>query len=270
MACKMVKKGLLGVGLGALALGLVFGHKAPSYVRTAFHKARHSVERQVPIQFDIDRARQELEALDPAIRENVENLARAEEDVKELDQEIVAFHANLDRETREMLTLRRDLGDGSVLRTNASFSADDVKRDLAGRLEHVRQSRKTLGEMEKTLKFRKQAVVAAKQQLEAFVQQKRALETQIDEIEARQKAIEAAHTTDEFRFDNSALGRVKQTIKELRRRQNIAVNAAELHGRYIDKQVPVGTEQVRDVLKEIDTEFGAPASGSDKVTDKDL
>jgi chromosome segregation ATPase len=266
----MVKKGLLGVGLGALALGLVFGHKAPSYVMTAFHKVRHSAERAVPIQFDIDRARQELDALEPAIRENVENLARAEEDVKELDQEITAFRTNLDREKREMLALRRELGDGSVLRTNTSFSAEDVKKDLIGRLDHCRQSQKTLAEMEKTLKLRKQAVVSAKQQLDGFVQQKRSLETQIDEIEARQRAIEAARTTDEFRFDDTRLGRVKQTIKELRRRQNIMVNAAELHGRYIDKQVPVGTEPVRDVLKEIDSEYGAPASASDKVTDKDL
>ena len=41
MACKIMKKGLMGVGLGALALGLVFGTRAPSYVRTAFHKIRH-------------------------------------------------------------------------------------------------------------------------------------------------------------------------------------------------------------------------------------
>jgi chromosome segregation ATPase len=266
----MVKKGLLGVGLGALALGLVFGHKAPSYVMTAFHKVRHSAERAVPIQFDIDRARQELEALEPAIRENVENLARAQEDVKELDQEITAFHANLDREKREMLALRRELGDGSVLRTNTSFGAEDIKKDLVGRLDHCRQSQKTLAEMEKTLQLRKQAVVAAKQQLDAFVQEKRTLETQIDEIEAKQKAIDAARSTDQFRFDDSALGRVKQTIKDLRRRQNIMVSARELTGRYVGKQVPVSTEPVRDVLKEIDNEFGAPAPASDKVTDKDL
>lgn len=268
MACKLVKKGLLGAGIGALALGLLFGHRAPSYVKTAFHKVRQNAQGAVPIQFEIDRARQELDGLKPAIEENIENLARAQEDVKDLKGEIVAFQSNLDREQREMLALRRELGAGDVRRTGFSYSGEDVKKDLTGRLDHVRQSKRTLAEMEKTLKLREQAVVSAKQQLEAFVLQKKTLETQVDEIEARQKAIDAARVSDEFRFDNTALGRVKQTIKDLRKRQNIMVNTAELHGRYVDKQVPTGVEPIRDVLKEIDSEFGAQSS--DKVTDKDL
>ena len=69
MVCKMVKKGVLGAALTAGALYLAFGTSAPSYVRTAFHKVRHNAKDSVPIQFEIDRARDEIASLEPAINE---------------------------------------------------------------------------------------------------------------------------------------------------------------------------------------------------------
>ena len=54
MLCKMVKKGVLGAALGAGALALLFGTAAPSYVKTAFHKIRHSARDSVGVQFRID------------------------------------------------------------------------------------------------------------------------------------------------------------------------------------------------------------------------
>ena len=41
---------------------------APSYVRTAFHKVRHNAKDAVPLQFEIDRAREEIASLEPAIQ----------------------------------------------------------------------------------------------------------------------------------------------------------------------------------------------------------
>jgi len=268
MACKVMKKGLVGAGLAALALGLLFGSKAPSYVKTAFHKVRHNVDRSVPIQFEIDRARSELADLKPAIEQNIENVARAEEDVKELRSEIVAFRTNLDRETRDMLALRRELGSGDIRRTGATYTEDEVKKELKGRLDHCRQSQRTLSEMEKTLRLKEDAVKSARLQLKSFIEQKVTLEREIDEVEARQRSIEVARTTNEFRFDDSALGKVKQTIKELKKRQNIEIRKGELEGKMIDKSIDVAPAS-NDVLKEIDQEFGAD-TGSRTVTDKNL
>src|SRR4051794_31279609 len=94
MACRFIKKGLTAGLLGGGALALLFGRAAPSYVKTASHKVRHNAKDAVPIQFEIDRARQQVADLDPALRDNIENLARAEEDVKELDAELVAIRTN--------------------------------------------------------------------------------------------------------------------------------------------------------------------------------
>src|SRR5271166_5537564 len=98
MACSMIKKGLLGAALGAGALYLAFGTSAPSYVRTAFHKVRDNAKSSVPVQFEIDRARDEIASLEPAIKDNIENLARAMVEVEHLDRQIVAIRANLGSE----------------------------------------------------------------------------------------------------------------------------------------------------------------------------
>jgi chromosome segregation ATPase len=260
----MMKRGLIGAGVAALALSLLFGAKAPSYVKTAFHHMRHSASDAIPIRFEIERARQELANLQPAIDSNIETVARAEEDVKELRGEIAAHQANLTRNQRELVALRRTLGSDGTLRTDsgATYSAEEIRKELRGRLEHCRESKQTLVEMQKTLKLREQAVASARQQLKEVMSQRRLLETQIEAIEARQKAIEAARATGSFAIDDSALARVKQTINELRKRQNVMVRSDELRGQYVDKHVPVDLEATGDVLREIDAEFGT--SDTDK------
>src|SRR5262249_27271583 len=95
MVCSMVKKGVVGAALTAGALYLVFGTSAPSYVRTAFHKVRQNARDAVSIQFEIDRTRGEIANLEPAIKDNIEVLARGLSDVEYLEREIVTVQDNL-------------------------------------------------------------------------------------------------------------------------------------------------------------------------------
>src|SRR3954453_16502137 len=100
MVCKVMKKGLIGAALGAGALYLAFGTHAPSYVKTSFHNARQSVKGSVPIEFEIDRARQEIAQLEPAINGAIEALVKAEVEAEQLDKEIASTRGELNREGR--------------------------------------------------------------------------------------------------------------------------------------------------------------------------
>jgi len=261
-----MKKGLVGAGLGALALGLLFGTAAPSYVRTAFHKVRHSAKDAVPIQFEIERARQEVAALEPAILDNIESLARAQVDVKYLKNEIAATRENLDREQHEMLTLNDSLKSGHYrLTSGASYSADEIKGDLARRLDQYRRGKQILKDKEETLKVRESNVDATKKALDEMDAQKKALMTKIEAIEVRLKTIEATKASNEFTFDDSALSRAKQTVSELDKRLEVMARVAEQEGRYSGRRIPVAIDSNRDVCKEIDAEFStATPSSSDK------
>jgi len=267
----MVKKGLLGAALSAGALYLVFGTSAPSYVRTAFHKVRHNARVAVPVQFEIDKTREEIANLEPAIRDNIESYARAEVDVEHLGKEIDTTRGNLAVEKRALLALRDHVRTGDYrLAGRSNDSAEELNVELARRWDHFKNVSRILEEKEKALKSRQQALASARKQLDSMSAQKRTLMTKLDAIEARLKAIEASRTQNEFDFDDSALARAKASVADLEKRLEIMARKAEYEGRYADVGVPIGTEHGRDVVKEIDAELGAAKGGEVGNGDKSL
>jgi chromosome segregation ATPase len=259
----MVKKAVLGTALGVGALYLAFGTAAPSYVRTVFHRARHNAKDAVPVPFQIDRAREEIASLEPAIKDNIESLARAEVDVEYLDREILTTRENLEGEKKAILALRENLKSDDVRLAghgHVRYTADEVKGDLARRLDHYRNITKILEEKEATLKARQKAVIAARKQLTEMAAQKQLLLTKLAGIEAHLKMIEATKATNEFDFDDSALARAKQAVSDLEKRLEVLDRKAEMEGRFVDSGIPLSLEPGRDVVKELDAEFGAPGA----------
>jgi septal ring factor EnvC (AmiA/AmiB activator) len=266
--CSMIKKGVVGAALGAGALYLAFGTSAPSYVRTAFHKVRDNVKHSTPLPFEIDRARDQIAELEPAIKENIENLARALVEVEHLDRDIAQTRSNHDNEKRTLTALRTSLDTGDFkLAGNVTYTADEVKSELKHRWDHYKQVSDLLKDKEETLKAKQKSVVAARQQLQQMANAKQALATKLAAIEARLKAIQATKDSNEFNFDDGAVARAKASVAELEKRLDVMTRTAEMEGRYADSGIPVIIEPSRDFLKEMDAEFGPPAkpsTGSDK------
>jgi len=266
----MVKKGLVGAGLGALALALLFGGRAPSYVKTAFHKVRHDARRAVPMEFEIQRVRDAVAALDPAMLDSHENIVRAQVDLEELQREIVVSRDNLAREKREMLALADRVKSGEYRVGGNTYSAEEVKADLARRFDRYSYAKKTIEQKEQILKTRKQSVAAAREQLVKMAAQKQTLLARIEAMEAKLKQVEATRAGDEFNLDDSPLARARQDVTELEKRVEVMSRVAAERGMITDKNVPVILEPNRDVVKEIDAEFGPDAKGTPKPADKDL
>ena len=261
MVCKMVKKGVVGAALGAGTLFLVFGTHAPSYVKTAFHKVRRDVKSAVPLPFDIDRTRDEIANLEPAIRDNIEKLARAEVDVEHLDKEIAAMRTNMGVEKTAMLTLRESLKTGEYRlagHSRVAYTEEEVKNDLARRYDSYNNVKKILEAKETTLKAKHSEIVAFRKQLETTMAEKKKLTIKLDEIEARLAQIEATQNTNEFHLDGSALSHAREAVADLETRLEVMARKAEMEGRYAETGVPVQLDPSRDVVKEIDAEF-APA-----------
>jgi len=266
-----MKKGLLGATLGAGALYLAFGTSAPSYVRTAFHKVRDNAKSSVPVQFEIDRAREEIVSLEPAIREQIENLARAQVDVEHLDREIAAIRVNHDSEGKVLTALRDSLRTGDTkLAGNVTYTVDEIKIEAKQRLDHFKQVKELLKDKEETLKARQKAVVAARLQLSQMAATKQALLTKLAGIEARLKMIQTTKESNEFNFDDSALARAKASVADLEKRLDVMARTAEMEGKYAGSNIPIVIEPNRDVLKEMDAELGQPAPKPSVGDDKSL
>ncbi len=269
MMCKVVKKGLIGMAIGAGALGLLYGTSAPSYVKTAFFKVRERAQRSVPIEFEIDKARQEIAQLEPAINSGIEALVKAEVEAEHLDKEIVATREELNREGRELQALNDHLKTGDLHLTNGvAYTAKEVKTDLARRMDHYRLVKNILAEKQETLKVRQKNVLAARENLVAMQAAKRDLMARVEGIEARLNQIRASRATNDFTFDDTAVGKAKQTVSELETKLEEMVKIDDYKGRYADRGVSVTVEPGRDVAKEIDAEFGTSPKASEKVGEK--
>lgn len=276
MVCSIVKKGLLGAALGAGTLFLVFGTAAPSYVKTAFHKGRQIAKDAVDPQFDIDRARDMIANLKPMIEQNIEVLARAEYEAENLEREVIAVQANLDGEKKSMLSLRDSLKTGDFrLAGHVADTADEVKADLAHRLDHFNFTTDLLKTKQAELKAKRKTIKAAYEQLETLRSQKSTLLTKLNNIEAQLRLIEATQAKNEFHFDGSALANAKQTVAELEAKLQILAKRAQLEGRYTeDLNGTTSSTYVdpnRDVVKEVDDALGESARpSSSKTGDKSL
>jgi peptidoglycan hydrolase CwlO-like protein len=266
MGCSLIKKAVVGSALAAGALYLAFGTSAPSYVKTAFHKFRHSARSAVPVQFDIDRAREEIKGLEPAIKDGIAEVAWARNEIKVLEREIAATRANLETEKTAMKSLRTSLETGDYrLAGPVRYTEDEVKADLARRLDSYKSGKRTLEDREATLKAKVKTLAAAESQLKQMAEAKKALSVKIEGIEARLRMIETTRSERDFHFDDSALARAKESVSELEKRLDVLTLQAEMEGKYSDTGVPVGLEPGRDVVRELDAEFGPPAKkGEDK------
>jgi chromosome segregation ATPase len=272
MVCSIVKKSLLGAALGAGGLFLAFGTDAPSYAKTAFHKVRQNVKDSVDPQFDIDRARRDIDSLKPMFDQNKETLARTEVEAENLDREIGVVQAELDREKGSILALRQRLETGDFRLTgHLSYTADEVKTELAGRLDQYDYNAELIQQKQETLKAKRKIIKAAHEQLQNLRTQKNTLLTKLANIEARLKLIEATQSKNEFNFDGSALSRAKQTIAGIEGRLDVMARRAEIEGRYGELDQPVSlSDPHRDVIKEVEEKFGDSARPAVKSGEKKL
>lgn len=271
MVCKLAKKAMLGAALTAGGMYLVFGTAAPNYMKTAFHKARETAKGVTPIEFEIEVARNQIADLEPEIHKNMETLARAEVDVEHLNREIETVRTNLKGEREKMVALREKLASGDLrLASNSSvrLTPEEVKTDLAGRMDHYAFVSDLLKQKEETLKARQAAVEAARLKLTQMNVQKRALAATVEKIQAKLQSIEAAEQKNEFHFDDNALSRAKATVADLEKRLEVKTRLAEMEGHYSGGPTPVILDGDRDVLKEFDSKFGQPEESAPAAESK--
>jgi len=272
MVCSLVKKGVLGAALGAGTLFLVFGTSAPSYVKTAFHKVRQNVKESIDPQFDIDRARQEIDSLKPMFDQNKETLARAEVEAENLEREVGTMQVNLDKAKQTILAMQHKLKTGDFrLAGHIADTADDLKAELANRLDHFDYTSDTLKQKHEILKAKRKIIQAAHEKLENLRSQKSTLLAKLANIEARLRVLEATQSKNDFNFDGSALSSAKKTIAELENRLNVMAHKADIDGRYGDLDSPsTYVDPHRDVIKEVDDKFGESTQPAGKSGDKSL
>lgn len=266
----MLKRVIWGsAGATVLAVLLFGGREAVSYVRTSAGWVKDSVKNNVPIEFEIERARRMVKELVPDIRKNMQLIATEEVEVDQLAKKIGGVEGRLEKDRTELMKLKDDLGTNKAVYRYAGrdYSADQVKIDLANRFERYKTNDATLGSLKEMHRARLRSLDGARQKLEGMLAAKRQLEVDVEQLEARLKMVEAAQTTSDYAFDDTQLSRVKQLVTDLRTRLEVAEKLVNAESQFRD-EIPLNEPAPENVVDEIAEYFSTPSSLGEVAVDK--
>jgi len=198
----MCKKIFFVAGGALLVSTLVFGRDVFSYMSTAASNARAAIKDNVPVEFEIDRARRQITNLNPEIEKNRRLIAQEKVRVERLKTQIARLETKLQGDRRHIARLKSDLDSGTehYVYAGQTFSADEVRSELKLLFEQYKTQESTLEKLEGILAARQKSVTAAERKLDSMLAVKRQLELDVANLEARLKMVEVAKTTSELQF----------------------------------------------------------------------
>ncbi|MBW3541741.1 MAG: hypothetical protein KY476_15855 [Planctomycetes bacterium] len=256
----MIKKIVIGTGIALFAGWFFFGKGLFSYARTAANELRHSVRGEVPVEFEVKRARDEVEALVPEIRQCMRLVAEQQVEIEHLREGIDRKTAGLAEQKEAILALRQHLDSGreQFVSFGRSYNRDEVARDLARKFERYETAEAMLDRDVKVLAAHEKTLEANQRKLDEMLGAKRELEVQLAQLEARLKTLQAAEAASALEFDDSQLAKARGLIDELNKQLDVRAAMLEADGRMVDG-IPVETQPSvapADITERIDSKFG--------------
>lgn len=271
----MLKK-MLTVGiLGGLGLAVIAGTGAWSYVRTGMHSARQTMRENVPVEWEIKRARDMIHHLEPEIRHNYTIVAREEVAVKRLAEEIAAKETLLAKSHSDILRLKEDLeqashaGKAHFTYAGRKYSEEQVREDLSNRFKQFKVHEQTADKLNQVLAAREKNLDASRRKLESMLAAKRELEVEIENIQARLTLVEVAETHAPVTLDDSRLSSTRKLLDEIRTRIDVAERMVASEGA-LDGTINLDEPTSEDLLEEITEYFdGDRAAAGELVSGGD-
>lgn len=233
--------------------------KLGSYASTAWSKVRTSASKQVPVEFEIDRIRNQIAQLMPDMKKNVGVIAEEMVAIENLKKNIADTQAKLEERKQGILTMTDGLEKGAtfVSLSGKPCSRDKAEEQLTKELASYKRCETELESRKQLLEAKERALDAARQQLSEMHEQKRELEVAVAQLEAEVKTVRLAQTRCKVQIDDSRLAEIKSSLAEIRTKLEVEKKTAELQGEFANDVAPVETKvrPTGDVIKQVRSYF---------------
>eukprot|EP00913_Durusdinium_trenchii_P028275 g26503.t1 len=220
-----------------------------------------SAEDNVPLELKLQHAREEVEKLGPEVRRCMHVIAEQQVEVEQLERKVNRHQKELASQEHAILKLRNDLKSDNATYVYAghAYSEGEVRSDLKLRFTRFKAAQETLNRDRQILAARRKTLVANERRLDEMIAAKKQLEVQIEQLEARNKALEAAKVTSELEFDDSHLARTRTLLRKIDKEMNVDETLLRQEGKMNAGSIPVNAKPVEieteDITNEIDTYF---------------
>lgn len=258
-----VKKILIGSAAAASVGAFVFGRDMCSYVRTGAHAVRESIKREVPVEFEIERAREMVKQLTPEIHNSLHAIAREEVLVEDLQRSITKRTSDMEGQQDAILSLSGDLKSGTTRLTYSgrNYSAKEVQKDLSDRFNRFKVAEETLSRERDVLAAKEKALASNRQKVESMLSARKDLEVEIERLQARLQSVQAAESVSTLQFDDSALSRAKSLVAELNKELDVRERVLDAEGNFTGLiPVEMKAEAPKDIAEQVEKYFGAERS----------
>ena len=267
----MLKKAVVG-SLAAATLGtMMFGGDAFSYVKTGFNEVHDAVRAEVPIEFELERARGEVEALVPEIHKSLHVIATQQVEVENLKETIAHKQASLADQEEAILALNEDLksGDTQFVYAGHKYTSNEVQRDLTERFNRFKVAGETLKSQQEILAAKEKALSAHSDTLEGMLSQKKTLEVQLERLDAKLRTVEARKQICSLEIDDSKLAKAKSLIAEIDKKLDVEARLLDAEGNFAGLiPVETKTEVPVDISEQVAKYFAGEQAELDAVDAK--
>ncbi len=253
----MLKKIVILSAVGLASTIALASTGAWSYMRTGIRTASDTVRDNVPIDWEIKRARQMIQDLKPEIARNLQVVAREESGVQRLASEIKTKEEQLAKSRGDIMRLKGDLESGSVrfVYAGRSYTEGQVKEDLSNRFKQFQVHEETTAKLSQVLAAREKNLDAARRKLDGMLAAKRELEVEVENLQARMTMVEVAQTSSPVSIDDSHLSNTRQLLDDIRTRIDVAERMVASEGA-LEGTIQLDEPAEEDLLDDIADYFG--------------
>jgi chromosome segregation ATPase len=218
------------------------------YARTAWSKARESVQGQIPIEFQLESIRNEVAQLVPDMKRHISQVAAETVAIDSLRDEVVVIRGNLDTQREVVQSMTNELQNGKnhqVAYRGRVYSPERFQERMSIALLGAKQCAENLKAKEQLLEAKERGLEAAKLQLTSMRNQKSTLEVQIAQLEAELKTMRLAQVKSEFQLDDSRLSHIKASLTDVRNRMKVIQREATLVGEFGDDLKDISEPKIK-------------------------
>jgi hypothetical protein len=233
---KIFKWTVLSAGGALLVGGFLFGRDLCSYVSTGTSAVQTAVRDSVPIEFELRRARDLVEEILPEMHANIRLIAQQEVEIENLRTDIKRSETSLADEKTRLVALRDALDRPTAAFTigGIQYSRDQVKEELARRLELSQEADTVLAGKKRLLDNRTRSLAAAVQALNRTRQQKDMLQAQIASLESQHRLVVASSNNTTLQIDNSKLAQSQRLIGQIREKLDVAERVLAHESKFVE------------------------------------
>jgi len=224
MRIGLIRPGLGIAGATLVGGSLLFGTDLFSYFRTSAGAVRETVRDAVPVEFELQRARDLIGEVLPEIHANVRLIAEDEVEIAALEADIDQSRTQIAEDRRHLSRLRDALkSEQPVYRAGSrDYTPEQLTEAVAGRFARLKDAEMILASRVRLLETRRDSLNAAVQMLDRAKNRKAELEQKIESLIAQHRLLQAETVGTRVQVSDSKLSKADRLLSDIQKRLQVS------------------------------------------------